>query len=122
MKTIEKYCIVAKKSYIRGYQTAKQLYVDAKQVYFDAIKDYIFFELLYNIYQIFKNMPKSSPNVNLVNLGKRMKCLHLFAPRCCSLPHARCLLRPLQPASRMSDQQSDYPGGAYHEQNFTATG
>ena len=39
-----------------------------------------------------------------------------------SQPHAPCLLRSLRPASRMSAQHSDHPGGACHEQNSTATG
>jgi hypothetical protein len=39
-----------------------------------------------------------------------------------SHPHAPCLLRSLLPASRMSSQHSDHPGGACHEQNSTATG
>ncbi len=39
-----------------------------------------------------------------------------------SQPHAPCLLRSLRPASRISSQHSDHPGGACHEQNSSATG
>ncbi len=51
---MEKVYIIAKKVYIRGYETAKKLFFHSKKIY---ISD----EKVYNIYQ---NMPKSSYEVN----------------------------------------------------------
>jgi hypothetical protein len=62
MQRMDKVSIVAEKVYIRGYQTAKNVYFEAN--IFFTLKQKMFPFLKKKFTTFIKKMPKGSPNVN----------------------------------------------------------